>query len=177
MHVWQTYPPMRLTCRLQDKNAKQAAPFIHTAFHHPDTLKVMSRLAGVDLKVTFDYETAQVNFGIKDPKKVEAEKLIKPELKAKVTEFLDGKHDGNTGAVVNWHYDSNPFTIVLMISETDEMIGGETVITLGDGSLAVAQGPAKGHVSLIQAGVIKHLAMSPYCAPERITLVSALSPC
>lgn len=156
--------------------ARHAAPFIHAAINHPETLRIMSKLAGVELKVLFDYETGHINFGIKGEEQVEREKKMKPELQMKVTEFLDGKHDENVDAVVNWHFDSNPYTMVLMASDTEGMVGGETVVTLGDGTLAIAKNPTKGNVALIQAGVIRHMAMLPYCAPERITIVTALSP-
>lgn len=41
--------------------------------------------------------------------------------------------NGSATALLPWHYDSYPWVCVAMISDTTDMVGGETVIQRGDG--------------------------------------------
>jgi len=39
----------------------------------------------------------------------------------------------NSKSIIPWHYDSYPYVCVIMLSETESMLGGETYIKGGDG--------------------------------------------
>lgn len=48
-------------------------------------------------------------------------------------EVEDELRNGGATALLPWHYDSYPWVCVGMISDTADMVGGETVIQRGDG--------------------------------------------
>lgn len=46
--------------------------------------------------------------------------------------------------VHNWHADSFPYSVVMMLSNTDKMIGGETALQLLDGAIRKLRGTSMG---------------------------------
>ncbi len=46
-------------------------------------------------------------------------------------------------AIVGWHRDSYPFVCVLMMSDTTNMVGGETALRTGTGEIKKVRGPQK----------------------------------
>lgn len=46
-------------------------------------------------------------------------------------------------AIVGWHRDSYPFVCVLMMSDTTDMVGGETALRTGTGEIKKVRGPRK----------------------------------
>lgn len=48
-------------------------------------------------------------------------------------EVEDELRSGGESALLPWHYDSYPWVCVAMVSDTTDMVGGETVIQRGDG--------------------------------------------
>jgi len=91
-------------------------------------------------------------------------------------------------------YDNYPFVCVVMLSDTTDMVGGETVIQRGDGTLfgvssslrqfplhypstsltflQISQ-PGTGSAAVLQGGSLKHLALMAKNSPDRITLVTS----
>lgn len=134
--------------------------FIHDAWKHPKTVELISTMAGVELEVIMDYEIAQVNIGV-TPKEVAEQQ------RSSVAPTDD------MPAIIGWHYDSYPFVCVLMVSDTTDMVGGETYLRMGNNELACVSGPQKGSAAVLQGRLIEHLANKPSGACERITMVTS----
>src|SRR5436190_21144100 len=96
--------------------------FIFEAWKHPQTLAIISNIAGVDLVPVIDYEIGHVNISV-----------------------LQGGPDSPDvqKPVVDWHHDSYPFVCVLMLSDTEDMVGGETALETGTGDIMKVRGPEK----------------------------------
>lgn len=89
----------------------------------------MSKIAGVDLVPVMDYEIGHVNMSLPGQKK---------EYDSSVMISEDDDE-----AIVGWHRDSYPFVCVLMMSDTEGMIGGETALRKGSGEIMRVRGPSK----------------------------------
>ena len=103
--------------------------FIFEAWKHPETLSIVSKIAGVDLVPVMDYEIGHVNLSIPGEKKNYDSKLM-------ISEEDDEP-------IVGWHRDSYPFVCVLMMSDTMGMVGGETALRTGTGDIKKVRGPQK----------------------------------
>ena len=101
--------------------------FVFEAWKHPDTLAIISKIAGVDLVPVMDYEIGHVNLSIPGNKE----------------DHKDLGEDDDGGAIVGWHRDSYPFVCVLMMSDTTGMVGGETALRTGFGDIKKVRGPSK----------------------------------
>lgn len=115
---------------------------MYDAWKHPETLAIISKIAGVELVTEMDFEIAHINISVK------SEKQKAEELEA----FLDRKQteddEGIAGCpweddkpIVDWHTDSYPFVCVTMLSDCTNMIGGETALRTGDGEIVKVRGP------------------------------------
>lgn len=80
--------------------------------------------------------------------------------------------DSNT-PIVGWHQDSFPFVLVLMLSDTTNMTGGETAIRTGNGDIMKVSGPKKGWGVVLQGRHINHIALPTFGGAERVTLVTS----
>ncbi len=96
--------------------------FIFEAWKHPQTLDIISKIAGVCLVPVMDYEIGHVNMSVPGDKQ---------------------RYEENEEAIVGWHRDSYPFVCVLMMSDTTGMIGGETALRTGTGEIKKVRGPSK----------------------------------
>lgn len=155
------------------KNGDQIdAPFTYQAWTHPKSVELLNKMAGVDLVTAMDYEIAHVNIGVKDPKEANQEIIRQSRQKA-----LKGDSNGDDiPAIVGWHRDAYPFVCVLMLSDTTNMIGGETSLRMGGknaGKVSVVPGPKRGYATILQGGLIEHIAPSPVGVSERITMVTS----
>lgn len=139
------------------------SPFIYAAWKHPKTLDLISTMAGVELEVVMDYEIAHVNVGITPENVAEQQRADAQAENA----------GDDIPAIVGWHYDSYPFVCVLMISDTTNMIGGETYLRMGNDEVAQVSGPQRGSAAVLQGRFIEHLAHKPLGASERITMVTS----
>lgn len=156
-------------------NEKIINPFVYEAWTHPKTMELVSLMAGVDLEIVMDYEIAHVNVGVCDESTAE-EQRIKHDQAQRLKVF-SGESDGSDiPAIVGWHHDSYPFVCVLMLSDTSEMIGGETYLRTGDNKITKVSGPTKGAAAMLQGRLISHLAPKPVGASERITMVTSYRP-
>lgn len=145
--------------------AKKYSPFTYQAWNHPKVLEIISTMAGVELVHQFDYEIGHINVSIKQ----DTTKIIKLDEEAKKAEDMPG--------IVAWHFDSPQFVSVLMMSDTTDMIGGETALTTGDGNVIKVEGPKQGWCNILQGRILKHIATKPrgdYV--ERITSVCSYRP-
>jgi hypothetical protein len=76
-----------------------------------------------------DYEIGHINLSVPMPK---------PARKNE-----DGDEEEEEQAIVGWHRDSYPFVCVLMMSDTTDMVGGETALRTGTGEIKKVRGPSK----------------------------------
>jgi hypothetical protein len=104
--------------------------FIFEAWKHPETLAIMSKIAGVELVPVMDYEIGHINMSIPGNRKE-----------------YNSSTNGDEEAIVGWHRDSYPFVCVLMMSDTTGMIGGETALRTGTGDIKKVRGPSKVSIS------------------------------
>ena len=121
------------------------APFVYDAWKNPETLAIMSKIAGVELVTEMDFEIAHINISVKSEKQ-KAEEL-EAFVDRKLTED-DEDDEGIAGCpweddkpIVDWHTDSYPFVCVTMLSDCTNMIGGETALRTGDGEVVKVRGP------------------------------------
>lgn len=98
---------------------------MYEAWTHPQTLAIVSKIAGIDLVPIFDYEVGNINVSVNDP-----------EIGKKTADNAD-----DDVPVTKWHYDSYPFVCVVMMSDASSMVGGETAVKTGDGKVLKIRGP------------------------------------
>lgn len=103
--------------------------FIFEAWKHPETLAIMSKIAGVELVPVMDYEIGHINMSVPGNKK-------KCDRNTMISE-------DDEEAIVGWHRDSYPFVCVLMMSDTTNMVGGETALRTGFGDIKKVRGPSR----------------------------------
>lgn len=113
------------------------APFVYDTWKNPETLAIVSKIAGIDLVPEMDFEIGHINLSMKSEEQKEADLAS---LERRLTE--DDK------PIVDWHTDSYPFVCVTMLSDCTDMVGGETALRTGDGDIMKVRGPQMESVSL-----------------------------
>jgi hypothetical protein len=63
-----------------------------------------------------------------------------------------------------------------MLSDPSNMVGGETGIRKGDGSIAKIRGPQVGWAVMMQGGCVEHIALKAVGTGERVTMVTSFRP-
>ncbi|ONH68181.1 hypothetical protein BON22_1806 [Cyberlindnera fabianii] len=143
------------------------APFTRQAWNHPKVMEIMSKMAGVELLHQFDYEISHTNISVKQT----STKIINS------VDENDSENPEEIPGIVSWHYDSPQFVCVLMLSDTTNMIGGETALMKGDGTIAKVAGPKQGWCNVLQGRILRHIATKPKGDfTERITAVCSFRP-
>lgn len=129
--------------------APRYAPFIHSFWHSPEVLKIVSENAGIDLVPVMDYEICHVNVqmgpdGVEGLKKTPVEPPLATEEAIAAFEKdqpqLQSKTD-QANPVIEWHRDSHPFVCIVMLSDGQHMIGGQTELECGDGGTVMVKPP------------------------------------
>ncbi|CAI6341639.1 unnamed protein product [Periconia digitata] len=151
--------------------AKDHAPFTYEAWNHPDTLKFMSSIAGIDIVPAMDYEIAHINHSVKVTTASKDQSASRESLSNNKTD-----EDDDEKPIVGWHTDSYPFVCVLMMSDCTGMVGGETAVRTADGRIIKIRGPTQGCAVMLQGRYILHQAMRARGAQERITSVTSFRP-
>lgn len=154
--------------------ARDHAPFTYAAWNHPDTIAIVSKVAGIDLVPWGDYEIAHINFSSKTEQQVEAELRDMQQGGNGSDEVTD--MSGQDKPIVGWHKDSYPFVCVLMMSDVSGMVGGETALRTGNGDVIKVRGPCQGNAVILQGRYITHQALRALGAKERITAVTSWRP-
>ncbi|CAG9953048.1 unnamed protein product [Clonostachys rosea f. rosea IK726] len=141
------------------------APFTYAAWNSPELLAAVSKVAGIDVVPSFDFEVANINISVNSGGKP-------------VTE--PKKDDGNPLSdglsSVAWHYDSFPFVCVVMLSDCTDMVGGETALRTSSGEIMKVRGPAMGTAVVLQGRYIEHQALKALGGRERISMVTCFRP-
>nr|POE63485.1 hypothetical protein CFP56_04388 [Quercus suber] len=158
--------------------APKHAPFIYDAWRDPETLAIISKIAGIDLVPCMNFEIGHINIAVK------SDKETKEELDAIEHERTENAEDKDTAGssldhekpVVGWHTDSYPFVVVTMLSCCKNMIGGETMLRTGNGGTMKVRGPEMGCAVVLQGRYISHQALRALGAKERITMVTSFRP-
>ena len=123
----------------------RCAPFTYDAWNHPETLAIVSKIAGVDLIPAMNNEIAHVNISVKSVQAARDElESIQPDLESSSERPSKARRvDGDEKPVVGWHTDSYPFVCVTMLSDCTNMIGGETALRTANNDILKVRGPEK----------------------------------
>ncbi|CAO2649048.1 Nn.00g099970.m01.CDS01 [Neocucurbitaria sp. VM-36] len=157
--------------------ARDHAPFTYAAWNHPETIAIISQLAGVDLIPWSDYEIAHINLSVKSEEQAKAElDVIQQRKRVHIDEGIDMASSENDKPIVGWHTDSYPFVCVLMMSNCTDMVGGETALRTANGEVIRVRGPTEGCAVILQGRYITHQALRALGARERITAVTSWRP-
>lgn len=114
------------------------APFIYDACKSPETLAIVSRIAGVDLVPAMDLEIGHINLSMSSEEKKSEELAAAAEKEEHEADCIPQEDDR---PIVDWHTDSYPFVCVTMLSDCTDMIGGETALRKGNGEVVKVRGP------------------------------------
>ncbi|KAL8808348.1 MAG: hypothetical protein Q9182_000168 [Xanthomendoza sp. 2 TL-2023] len=158
--------------------AAQYAPFVYDTWKNPETLSIISKIAGVELITEMDFEIAHINISVK------SEQQKTEEVAAFVEKQAFDEDEGIAGCpweddhkpIVDWHTDSYPFVCVTMLSNCESMIGGETALKTGTGEIVKVRGPQMGCAVILQGRYIEHQALRALGTTERITMVTSFRP-
>ncbi|KAL4931493.1 uncharacterized protein BDV17DRAFT_301761 [Aspergillus undulatus] len=134
------------------------APFTYDAWKSPEVLARISKVAGIDVVPSIDFEIANINISVRD-------------------ENFNVEHAvdlvfGEELPAVAWHYDSFPFVCVTMLSDCTGMVGGETALRTLNGEIMKVRGPAMGTAVVMQGRYIEHQALKALGGRERISMVT-----
>ncbi|OJD18722.1 hypothetical protein AJ78_01259 [Emergomyces pasteurianus Ep9510] len=159
--VWERYrfSSNLAHCQLRGY-AAECAPFVYDAWQSPEVLKIVSNLAGIDLVPAMDWEIGHINISV--PSQIEKGQGLTP--------------SEDDEPIVDWHTDSYPFVCVTMLSDCTHMVGGETALRKGDGSILKVRGPQMGCAVVLQGRYIEHQALRALGGTERITMVTSFRP-
>lgn len=133
-----------LSMSLNESNlADRHAPFTYDAWNHPETLTIISKIAGVDLIPVMNFELGHINFSVKSDEETvnELDMINKQKRFYADDEGISGCPWEDDQPVVGWHTDSYPFVCVLMMSDCTNMVGGETALRTANGEVIKVRGP------------------------------------
>ena len=125
------------------------AKFIFEAWKHPETLAIVSKIAGVELVPVMDYEIGHINMSVPGVRKEYDHSILMSE--------------DDEDAIVGWHRDSYPFVCVLMMSDTTGMVGGETALRTGFGDIKKVRGPQRVRKELPPWNIKTDVALGMCC--------------
>lgn len=155
-------------------------PFVDSVWRHEDVINACSRAAGVDLEVVFDYEIAHINVqvdALEDEMPLgDALPPASPPNQSAASKPPAIDQSQELSSVGLWHKDSYPWVCVCMLSDPSNMVGGETGLRKGDGSIAKVRGPQVGWAVMMQGGCIEHIALKAQGTGERVTMVTSFRP-
>jgi len=158
------------------RNAAEHSTFINDFWTHPATLQLVSDAAGIPLSIVMRTEIGHTNIQTSGSTMDEmiAELNVEPDgTKITLTEEEMAYDPLNSKSIIPWHYDSYPYVCVIMLSETESMLGGETYIKGGDGIPAKVESPALGCGVILQGGEVQHLAARGLGVKERISTITS----
>lgn len=107
---------------------------MYDAWKNPETLAIVSKIAGIDLVTAMDWEIGHVNISVQTEEE-------KNNALVEAVNGVEGTYDDDIAPIVDWHTDSYPFVCVTMLSDCTKMIGGETALRTGNGSVVKVRGP------------------------------------
>ncbi|KAK7409217.1 hypothetical protein QQX98_008593 [Neonectria punicea] len=153
---------------------KHDGTFLKQAWYHPVTQAAINSAFGCALKLqTGENDMGYINVqlgadgidGVYNLTEVPTRPLPAAEV------LPTSEYD--MGLIDKWHKDMTPVVLVLMLSDTSTMIGGETAIKMGDGSIMKARGAAVGGAVVMAGGYLEHAALRANNCAERLSLVNS----
>ncbi|KAJ5635145.1 uncharacterized protein N7484_008458 [Penicillium longicatenatum] len=158
-------------------------------------MRIVSDASGVPLEVVMSTEIGHTNIQAEGATIAEMANNLKVEPSVEKLELTpeERAYDPlkDETSIIPWHYDSYPYVCVLMLSETDGMVGGETYIKKGNGEAQKVsaarsykrkavklkskqvEGPQIGHAVMLQGGEVQHLAARAKGVKERISTITS----
>ncbi|KAJ6185758.1 hypothetical protein N7519_007059 [Penicillium mononematosum] len=159
------------------RDAVKQSKFINDFWTHPETMRIVSETVGVPLEVAMPTEIGHTNIQVEGTTIAQMASNLKVEPAVEKVELSDEERHydplKDDSAIIPWHHDSYPYVCVLMLSDTDGMIGGETYIKKGDGEVQKVEGPQIGHAVMLQGGEVCHLAARAKGVKERISTITS----
>ncbi|KAJ6120362.1 hypothetical protein N7523_004642 [Penicillium sp. IBT 18751x] len=159
------------------RDAVKYSHFIRDFWTHPETMRIVSDASGVPLEVVMSTEIGHTNIQAEGATIAEMVSNLKVEPSVEKLELSpeERAYDPlkDETSIIPWHYDSYPYVCVLMLSETDGMVGGETYIKKGNGEAQKVEGPQIGHAVMLQGGEVQHLAARAKGVSERISTITS----
>ncbi|CAI7605480.1 unnamed protein product [Penicillium glandicola] len=159
------------------RDAAKQSNFVNDFWTHPETMRIVSEAVGVPLEIVMPTEIGHTNIQVEGTTITEMASNLKVEPEVQKLELSpeDLTYDPlkDASAIIPWHYDSYPYVCVLMLSDTEGMIGGETYIKKGDGEAQKVEGPQIGHAVMLQGGEVRHLAARAKGVKERISTITS----
>ncbi|KAI1105471.1 hypothetical protein F4804DRAFT_129558 [Jackrogersella minutella] len=157
--------------------ANKYAPFVYDVWKSPETLAIISKVAGIDLVTAMDFEIGHINISVKSEKEKQEElQAFSDRAQYEADEGIAGCPWEDDKPIVDWHTDSYPFVCVTMLSDCTTMIGGETALRTGTGDIMKVRGPQMGCAVVLQGRYIEHQALRALGTAERITMVTSFRP-
>ncbi|PWY86155.1 hypothetical protein BO70DRAFT_386432 [Aspergillus heteromorphus CBS 117.55] len=157
--------------------AADCAPFVYDAWKSPETLAIISKIAGVDLVPAMDFEIGHVNVSVNsEEEKNKALTAAMEKARRQSDEGVAGCAWEDDDPIVDWHTDSYPFVCVTMLSDCQDMVGGETALRKADGEIVKVRGPQMGSAVILQGRYIEHKALRALGTTERISMVTSFRP-
>jgi hypothetical protein len=121
---------------------ERCAPFVYDVWKSPETLAIISKIAGIDLVTAMDLEIGHVNISVQsEEQKTKALAAVAERVSREADEGVAGCPWEDENPIVDWHTDSYPFVCVTMLSDCTQMIGGETALRKGNGEIVKVRGP------------------------------------
>ncbi|KAJ5726963.1 hypothetical protein N7493_005990 [Penicillium malachiteum] len=159
------------------RDVEKQSKFIKDFWTHPETMRIVCEAMGVPLDVIMPTEIGHTNIQVEGASVSEMTKNLNVEPTTEKVELTaeERAYDPlkDTSTIIPWHYDSYPYVCVLMLSETEGMVGGETYIKKGDGTAKKVEGPQIGHAVMLQGGEVEHLAARAKGVKERISTITS----
>ncbi|OTA93849.1 hypothetical protein M434DRAFT_72360 [Hypoxylon sp. CO27-5] len=157
--------------------ANKYAPFVYDVWKSPETLAIISKVAGIDLVTEMDFEIGHINISVKSEAEKEEEiQAFNDRAQYEADEGIAGCPWEDDKPIVDWHTDSYPFVCVTMLSDCTTMIGGETALRTGTGEIMKVRGPQMGCAVVLQGRYIEHQALRALGTAERISMVTSFRP-
>ncbi|KAK8877731.1 hypothetical protein PGQ11_002677 [Apiospora arundinis] len=157
--------------------ANKYAPFVYDAWKSPETLAIISKIAGIELVPEMDLEIAHINISVKSEQERKEElEAFEDRAQYEADEGIAGCPWEDNKPIVDWHTDSYPFVCVTMLSDCTTMIGGETALRTGTGEIMKVRGPQMGCAVVLQGRYIEHQALRALGTAERISMVTSFRP-
>ncbi|KAJ0344873.1 hypothetical protein COL154_009826 [Colletotrichum chrysophilum] len=151
--------------------------FVKQAWNHPVTQAAVNSAYGHALRlqsgeVALGYINVQLGDGggVSSPYEL-PEEPMKP--KPRTTDLVSEGDLDEDEVLDMWHKDMAPVVIVLMLSDTSTMLGGETVIKMGDGRMKKVRGASVGGAVMMTGGYLEHSAIRVRNCGERLSLVNS----
>ncbi|KAK6076880.1 hypothetical protein SCUP234_06949 [Seiridium cupressi] len=151
-------------------NVKGDGVFIKQAMTHPITQAAVNSAYGHALRlqigeVALGYINVQLGEGgVTSPYEL-------PEMPMKPKDAVGSVEEEEI--LDMWHKDMTPVVLVLMLSDTSTMLGGDTVIKMGNGQIVKVRGASVGGAVMMTGGYLLHSAVRVQNCGERLSLVNS----